>query len=230
MQTLFHHPMFAGCRYVRLIHGEYGQELSLIEERPWMRRKEFLQLNPAGTLPVLLTESGQPVCGAQVIAEFVDETHGVLMRDKRLFVGDHFERAEIRRLIDWFLGKFDAEVARPMVRERVLKPIMPSHAGGGSPDAAALRAARANVRQHMKYVNWLAGSRNWLAGPRLSYADLAAGAAISILDYLGEVEWAENPAARDWYARLKSRPSFRPLLTERVQGLPPVSHYADPDF
>lgn len=230
MLTLFHHPMIAGCRFIRLILGEYGEEVSLIEERPWQRRKEFLQLNPAGALPVLLADGDAPVPGASVIAEYLDETRGALQRNKRLFADDPFERVEIRRLVDWYLVKFDSEITRHMVRERIFKPVMPAAAGGGSPDAGALRAARGNIRGHMKYTNYLAGTRNWLAGPRLTYADLAAGAAISILDYLGEIDWQASPAAREWYARLKSRPAFRPLLAERVTGLPPASHYADPDF
>ncbi len=160
MLTLFHHPMIAGCRYIRLILGEYGEGASLIEERPWQRRKEFLQLNPAGTLPVLLAEGDIPVPGAGVIAEYLDETRGVLQRDKRLFADDPFERAEIRRIVDWYLVKLDSEVTRHMVRERIFKPVMPTPAGGGSPDAGALRAARANIRAHMKYTNWLADSRS----------------------------------------------------------------------
>lgn len=230
MLTLFHHPLFAPCRFVRLSFGEYGEELALIEERPWQRRKEFLALNPAATLPVLLAEGDAPIVGATVIAEYLDETRGVLQRDKRLLAEDPFARAEIRRLVDWFLVKTEADVARHLVRERALKPLMDDHAGGLAPDSAAIRAARANVRQHMKYTNWLAGTRNWLAGPRLTYADMAAASVLSVLDYLGEIDWAGYPAAKDWYTRLKSRPSFRPLLADRVRGLSPVSHYADLDF
>jgi glutathione S-transferase len=230
MLTLFHHPMFASCRFVRLAFGEYGEELALIEEKPWTRRKEFLALNPAGSLPILLAEGDVPIVGAQVIAEYLDETRGVLKRDKRLFVEDSMQRAEIRRLVDWYLTKAEGEVTRHLVRERVLKPHMPAEAGGGSPDSTAIRAARANIRQHMKYTNWLAGTRHWLAGSRITYADLAAAATISVLDYLGEVDWREHAAAREWYTRLKSRPSFRPLLADRVRGLSPVSHYADLDF
>ncbi len=112
----------------------------------------------------------------------------------------------------------------------MLKPQMPEAAGGGSPDSTAIRAARANIRQHMKYTNWLAGTRQWLAGGKVTYADLAAAASLSILDYLGEIDWSEYGAAREWYTRVKSRPSFRPLLTDRVRGLSPVAHYADLDF
>jgi glutathione S-transferase len=230
MLTLFHHPLFASCRFVRLAFGEYGEELALIEEKPWTRRKEFLTLNPAGTLPVLLAEGDVPVVGAAVIAEYLDETRGALKRDRRLLAENPIDRAEIRRLAEWYLVKAEGEVTRHLVRERVLKPLMPSAQGGGSPDAAAIRAARANIRQHMKYTNWLAGTRNWLSGPRITYADLAAGATLSVLDYLGEIGWAEYPAAREWYTRVKSRPSFRPLLADRVRGLSPSPHYADLDF
>lgn len=230
MLTLFHHPLFASCRFVRLAFGEYGEELALIEEKPWARRKEFLTLNPAGTLPVLLAEGDVPVVGAAVIAEYLDETRGALKRDRRLLAENPIDRAEIRRLAEWYLIKAEGEVTRHLVRERVLKPLMPSAQGGGSPDAAAIRAARANIRQHMKYTNWLAGTRNWLSGPRITYADLAAAATLSVLDYLGEIGWAEFPAARDWYTRVKSRPSFRPLLADRVRGLSPAAHYADLDF
>lgn len=230
MLTLFHHPLYASCRFVRLVFAEYGEEIALIEEKPWARRKEFLSLNPAGTIPVLLAEGDAPVVGANVIAEYLDETRGVLKRDKRLFADDPFDRAEIRRLSDWYLGKTDSDVTRHLVRERVIKPFMSAEQGGGSPDAGAIRAARANIKQHMKYTNWLAGTRNWLAGDQISYADMAGAAALSVLDYLGEIDWRDYPAARDWYSRIKSRPSFRSLLSDRVRGLSPVSHYADLDF
>ena len=230
MLTLFHHPLLASCRFVRLAFGEYSEELALIEEKPWNRRKEFLAMNPAATLPVLLAEGDVPIVGATVIGEYLDETRGVLKRDRRLFAEDSMQRAEIRRLVDWYLGKMEHEVTRHMVRERVFKPHMTQEQGGGSPDAAAIRAARANIRQHLKYTNWLAGTRPWLAGTRISYADLSAAAVISVLDYLGEIDWRDHAAAREWYVRVKSRPSFRPLLSDRVRGLMPVSHYADLDF
>lgn len=230
MLTLFHHPLYASCRFIRLVFAEYGEEIALIEEKPWARRKEFLSLNPAGTIPVLLAEGDVPVVGASVIAEYLDETRGVLKREKRLFADDPFDRAEIRRLVDWYLAKTDGDVTRHLVRERVIKPLMSAEQGGGSPDAGAIRAARANIKQHMKYTNWLAGTRNWLAGERISYADMAGAASLSVLDYLGEISWHDYPAARDWYSRVKSRPSFRPLLSDRVRGLSPVSHYADLDF
>jgi glutathione S-transferase len=107
---------------------------------------------------------------------------------------------------------------------------MPVSQGGGPPDTDAMRAARINIRYHMAYIGWLARTRDWLAGERLSYADLAAAAHLSVVDYLGDVPWNEDEAARTWYARVKSRPSFRPLLADTLAGIPPSKTYADLDF
>ena len=230
MSILHHHPMSAASRFVRLILQEYGYQYDLVEEQPWEKRRELLALNPAGTLPVYVDDNMRALCSATVISEFLDETHGVLKRDRRLLAEDPFQRAEIRRLTEWFLEKMEQDVTHLLVRERVFKLHMPPTLGGGAPDSKILRTARSNVRQHMKYLAWLAASRPWLAGDRLSYADLAAAATVSVLDYLGEINWQEAPQAKEWYQRLKSRPSFRPLLTERIRGVTPVSHYADLDF
>ncbi|HZG31525.1 glutathione S-transferase [Ensifer adhaerens] len=230
MPVLYHHTMSSASRFIRLVLAEYGLPVELTEEQPWEMRKEFIKFNPAGTLPVLVDDNMRALCGATVISEFLDETSGILKRDKRLLAEDPFQRAEIRRLTEWFLVKMEADVTKPLVRERIFKLQMPPTLGGGAPDSKILRMARGNIREHLKYVSWLAGSRTYLAGSRLSYADLAAAAALSELDYLGEITWADAPQARDWYQRIKSRPSFRPLLTERVRGVTPVSHYADLDF
>ena len=64
----------------------------------------------------------------------------------------------------------------------------------------------------------------------ISAADLTAAAHLSCLDYLGDVPWDEHPVAKEWYARLKSRPSFRPLLADHWPGTNPPEHYANLDF
>lgn len=222
--------MSTASRYIRLIMGEYAQSCEFIEEKPWVRRDEFLQLNPAGTLPVLVVEEGDAIVGGAVVGEFLDETVGAMMRENRLMPENPHKRAEVRRLVDWFLNKTEVEVHRYLLDERVFKQMMTKEEGGGSPDSTIIRAGRVNLKQHLQYIGWLAASRNWIAGTRFSYADLAAAASLSVMDYLGEVRWEDEPAAKDWYARVKSRPAFRPLLSDKVLGLPPVSHYIDLDF
>jgi glutathione S-transferase len=230
MLTLFHHPLSPQSRYVRLILSEYGIPVRLVDERFWERREEFLLLNPAGEVPVLVAEGQPAIPGAGVIAEFVEESLPPSEAVARLMPPHAADRVEVRRLASWFNAKFEAEVSGPLVLERVFKRYMTREQGGGSPDTDALRAARHNIRYHLAYVGWLARSRDWLAGEHMSLADLAAAAHLSAMDYLGEVPWSEDEAAKQWYARVKSRPSFRPLLAETLAGLPPAEHYADLDF
>jgi glutathione S-transferase len=230
MLTLLHHPFCPRSRFVRICLAEYALTPRLVEERVWERRDEFLVLNPAGETPVLLEEGGPPVPGAGIIAEYLDETRGAELAERRLLPPEPAERVEVRRLTAWFNDKFHAEVSYPLVHERLYKRYMSAQQGGGAPDTDAMRAARINIRYHLAYIGWLVQTRDWLAGDRLSYADLAAAAHLSVVDYLGDVPWSEDEAAKAWYARVKSRPSFRPLLADMLAGIPPSKTYADLDF
>jgi glutathione S-transferase len=230
MFTLFHHPFCPHSRFVRLALAEYGAEVELTEERPWERRKEFLALNPAGTTPVLVDEGGLAVPGAQIVAEYLDERLGAPLGERRFLPQDRINRTEVRRLVSWFSEKFSGEVSGLLANERIFKRIMTNAEGGGPPDSDAMRAARHNIRYHLSYIDWLLRTRHWLAGEHLSYADFAAAAHMSVVDYLGDVPWNGEQTAKQWYARIKSRPSFRPLLSESVKGVPPSPTYADLDF
>ena len=230
MPQLYHHPLDPQSRFIRLALAEYGIEPELIEEKVFERRHDFLALDPAGETPLLLTDDDLIVPGAPVIAEYLDETLGETLGTQRLLPPDPDARIEVRRLVAWFAQKFYGEVSNWLVTEKVYKRFMPSDAGGGAPDMELVRAARANIRYHLRYIGYLISARNWLAGDRLTYADLAAAAHLSCIDYLGDAQWDENETAKTWYARMKSRPAFRPLLAERLPGMTPSVAYADLDF
>lgn len=230
MALLYHHPLCPHSRFIRLVLDEFGMDVELIEERAFERRHEFLVMNPAGTTPVFVEEQIGPVPGSSVIAEYLDETRGLALGERRLLPLDPRGRVEVRRLVEWFNDKMHSEVTGYLVTEKIFKRYMSAEMGGGPPDMAAIRAARSNVRYHLAYVGYLMASRNWLAGDRLSFADLAAAAQFSVADYLGDVPWQENETAKNWYARVKSRPSFRSILADRVAGMDPPAHYEDLDF
>ena len=222
MRLLFHLPLSPFSRKVRLALAEKRIPFDMRLERVWERREDFLAMNPACTVPVLVEDNGLTIADSYAICEYLDEAYP----DMPLLGRTLAERVEVRRLIAWFDGKFHAEVGMNLLYEKQMKRLM----GRGNPDATAIRAGYANLRAHLDYVGWLAETRPWLAGASLTLADLAAAAHLSALDYLGDVDWALNDAAKDWYARVKSRPSFRPLLADRVSGLTPPPHYADLDF
>ena len=230
MLVLYHHPFSPASRFARLALAEYEVHFETRVEHPWERRREFLLINPAGQVPVAVENDGPPICGASVLMEYLDETRGYMIPERRLLPDNAGRRAEVRRLVDWFLTKFDSEVVGSFVREKVYKQDMPRDQGGGEPDSAILRVARANIRSHLRYIGYLAASRRWLGGDRVSFADFAAAAELSCADYLGEVPWDEDENAKAWYARMKSRPSFRPILSEKILGMKPSATYADLDF
>ena len=184
-------------------------------------RDEMVALNPAAEVPVLL-DGERVIVDSWAICEYLEETRP----ERRLLALDPVERAEIRRLVAWFDVKFMREVTDLIWREKVLKFVINRDA----PSSAAVRVGVANLHAHLSYVGYLFEQRNWLAGDHISLADIAAGAHLSVLDYLGDVPWEAHPAAKLWYARLKSRPSFRPLLADRVACLKPAAHYDDLDF
>ena len=238
MSKLIHFRLCPFSRAIRIALAELDIETELVEERPWEWRAELLALNPAGELPVLQDDAGHVLCGAYAISEFLGEAapgeaeapaaKAEVPPPLALFPGGREDRAEVRRLVDWFNGKFNREVTQELLQEKVYARLQPG--ANPHPDADVLRAIRANLRYHMGYINHLMHQRRWLAGDELSFADIAAAAHVSLVDYLGEVPWEEFAAAKVWYARLKSRRSFRALLADRVPGTLPATHYADLDF
>jgi glutathione S-transferase len=227
MLKLYHQPLDPASRFVRVLLAEHQLAFEPVEERPSDRREAFLLMNPAGTVPVLV-EGDTAICGAGPIAEYIDETRGPELGSRRLFPADPAARAEMRRLLEWFLRKFEDEVSGLLLTEKIVKRQM--RGPDSAPDMSAIRAARANIRYHLRYIGFLMAHRAFLAGDWLTVADLAAAAHVSTVDYLGDVPWDEDEAARTWYARMKSRPSFRQLLNDALPGLGPSPAYADLDF
>ena len=233
MATLTHFRLCPFSRSVRLVLGELHWQLKLVEEQPWEYRPAFLSLNPAATLPVLQLTSGAILCGAGPIAEYIAEetpTHPVDGLSVPLFPGDSLERAEVRRLVDWFQVKTHNEATRHLLEEKLYKLFRKGHRT--PTDAGVMRAARHNLAYSLDYMEYLfSQDRPWLAGDEMSFADLAAAAHLSLFDYFNELRWETRPRTRLWYARIKSRASMRAILAERYPNTtPPPPHYADPDF
>lgn len=221
MLRVLHFPLFPFCRKVRVAvrEKELPAELSLVE--PWRSDDSLLALNPAGEVPVL--QDGElAVADSAVICEYLEE-----VRPEPALIGKSVaERAETRRLVAWFDVKFVREVTDLVWREKLIKRIKLRE----TPDSHAVRAGLGNIHLHLEYIGYLFERRNWLAGEVLSLADIAAAAQLSVLDYMGDVPWDRHPGAKLWYSRIKSRPSFRPLLSDRLPALKPADHYDDLDF
>jgi glutathione S-transferase len=224
-RVLFHFPFDPASRTARLALGEAKIAFEEAVVRPWEADCPLVDLNPSAMPPVLQvsdTGRGLTLCEAGAILGWIEDQQ----RTPLLLPSDPAERAEARRLTAWFDRRFTDEVNAVLLHERLEKPLLRL----GPPEARALRDGRAALREHLTVLEELAAARDWLAGRRLSQADLIAAAHLSVLDYFGELPWKSQPALKLWYMKIKSRPCFRPLLADRFQGLAAASHYADLDF
>jgi glutathione S-transferase len=223
MWQLYQFPLCPFSRKVRLLLGEKGVGYDLVLENPWDRRDEFLDMNPAGQVPVMVDPKRNILLmDSMAICEYLEETV-----DKAAMInGTAVNRAEIRRLIAWFDSQFFQDVTAPLLGERMMKRIVTKE----SPDAKVLREAMKAAERHLDYTDYLLDHHNWMAGATMSLADLAAAAQISVADYLGGVDWKGHEQTARWYRGFKSRPSFRPLLSERMTGISPPKEYDDVDF
>ena len=219
MWQLYQFPLCPFSRKIRLLMSEKNIAYDLVREDPWAASDMFFNLNPAGRTPVLVEAEKQIVLAdSRAITEYFEET----VDRSPMINGTATGRAEIRRLTALFDENFYSDVTAPLLSERMKKRIILRQ----PPDSKVLRQAMKLAHGHLDYMDWLIDNRPWLAGSTMSMADLAAAAQISVADYLGGIDWTGHEQARGWYSVFKSRPSFRPLLSERMDVIKPPSHYA----
>ncbi len=221
MNRLYHVALSPFCRKVRLTLAEKKIEVELVEERYWEPGPDFLRRNPAGKVPVLRL-GGHTLCESQAICEYIEET----VPNPPLLPRDPEARYEVRRLCAWFDDKFNTEVTRKVMGERVWKKVMKK----GYPDSKNVKEGLAATKLHLDYMGALLDQRRWLAGDVMTLADFTAAAHLSCLDYISDVDWDRSATVKDWYAKIKSRPAFRSLLADHLPGLPPAPQYAELDF
>ena len=109
--------------------------LLMVSEPIWARRHEFLSINPAGTVPVFIEDDGTTISTSQAIAEYLEETS----KEPALIFGTALQRAEIRRLCNWFDVKFNTEVTEYLLGENNKRFL------GLGEQVVRLRAGYANI-------------------------------------------------------------------------------------
>ena len=224
MKRLIHWMFDPHARTVRLALGEKAQAFESVPSPPWQPDSEVQMLAPGASGVALIHrahDARYTAVGVNAICEYLEEDDDEIRLLPRLAE----DRAETRRI--WRLSE---DMFRPacetLLRERVTIARSRAH----SPDSTALRTGAHGLRSVLTFFNYLAETRGYLAGRSLTLADLSVAAHLSCFDYFDDVPWQTAPDLRTWYSKMKSRPSFRPLLSDRLDGTRPASHYADLDF
>lgn len=221
MYILHHFALCPFSRLVRVLLAEKNCSFKLIEEKYWERKNSLSVVDSSFEVPVLMVGS-YPLSFVSAITEYLEEANS----PKTFLTNDPLLNAEIRRLSHWFNDRFYHEVTKYFIEEKIISHYLKR----GAPRTEYIRLARKNLANHLDYMELLLHSRKWLAGNFLSFADLNAATQISCIDYLGDMNWDNHQLTKEWYAVLKSRPSFRPLLMDRIVGFTPPAHYQNLDF
>ena len=222
MYKLYYMSMCAPSRAAKIILNEKSIQFHSISEPLWQRRLEFLKINPEGELPVIIDNKNTAIIGYFSLAYFLEEDE----QQKNLIGKCALSRLEIRRICKWFDDKFNKEVYENIVEERVFKSLK----GLGNPSNEFLKAGRVNLKNHENYIEWILSKRTFIAGEIFSIADIISASYFSTLDYLGEIDWERINFTKKWYAKIKSRPSFRDILEEKLFSIPASKNYKNLDF
>ncbi|MCP5369176.1 MAG: glutathione S-transferase family protein [Rickettsiaceae bacterium] len=220
--NLIHHQLCPLSRQIRVLLSEIGAIYTLKREDYWLRREELLTKSPFGILPILEMTDCKAIIGPYPIIEFLHEK----VENFFLMPNNVEIRNNIRQQVVWFNDKFYREVSKVIVDEKVIKPITKL----SEPKAEFLRIAKNNLVQHFKLLEKILQNNLYLVGEQITCADIVATSHISIIDYFGEISWDRWAYIKEWYALMKSRPSVRLILEDRIPGLLPPTYYSDPDF
>jgi glutathione S-transferase len=213
MRKLTHLLLSPPSRFARLIIGEKWLSCD------WVTPEDLF-----GHLPVFVDLDGTRCEGLWAIVDHLEGTY----IDQPLTPEGPNARAESLRLLDWAMGPLMESVTRRIVFEKGSQRYTGAPVTR-APDMDIVRKGRELLKPILTKLGEAAEMNGYLASREVSLGDLAVAAHLSALDYFGEVPWVDFPAIAEWYMRMKSRPSFRSLLNDRIPGQPPVSHYSDPD-
>ena len=228
MRVLHYYPLCPYSRKVRLCLAEKKLDFSQEIENFWEKKPELTNLNPLGHVPVLVDLNGSILTDSTAIVEYLEEAYP----DRKLYPEELLTRAETRRLMAWFDTRFAQEVSLVILWEKVIKRMAAKNTGQISvgPDSNLIRHTKTIMTNHLEYLAWLVDRRNWLAGDHFTMADVTAAAHISVVDYFGDINWEKFESVKNWFMRIKSRPSYRGFFTDRVPAIAPAAHYAELDF
>ena len=217
MFTLYHYQLCPSSRFIRILLDEYKIEHITQLENYWKPQDEFLLINPAGHLPVLIDNSNFPIIGFNACVEYIRD----MDLKPNIFPDDYRKKAEIYRLYHWFDTLFKKEVLDPIIYEKVFSRVIENL----TPNSINLRNGMQNLVFHIRYLEYLLKDKDFLVLDTITSCDFFAAANLSVLDYLGLLNLDYYPKLKVWYFKLKSRPSFKNILKDYIVGLTPHENY-----
>jgi len=240
MIELYHHGSSVCAAKVRFALGEknlawQGHYLDILKGDQFA--PDYLRLNPKAVVPTMVHD-GRVIVESTVINEYLDE----VFPDPPLKPDDAQARAAMRlwtKAVDEDLHPACAEVTFSACHRHIIKRLPPKdyeHFLASTPphsvtprwharkqeivtlgfDAPGLAAQYRLYESYLGRMERMLAHQPWLAGDTFSLADIAMTPYLNRLDMLGmSPMWeAKRPLVAAWFARIKTRPAFKPALLD----------------
>ena len=199
----FYNSVGPNPHVVRMFIAEKGFDVPKVDVdlRGGENRKEpYLKVNPAGQCPALELDDGSVLAEITAICEYVDE----IKKDTPSLIGS---TAEERAKTRMWVRRIDLNIVEPAANGfRFAEGLkMFENRIHCIPEAAA--GLKETARKKLAWLDGLMGSKPFVAGDKLTMADVML---FAFVDFMGQVGQPLDPANKNltaWFGRMKARPS-----------------------
>jgi glutathione S-transferase len=164
------------------------------------RKEPFLKMNPAGQLPALELDDGTVLAEITAICEYVDE----IKKDAPSLIGDTPAERGVTRM---WTRRIDLNIAEPAANGFRYSEGLKIFQNRIRCIPAAADDLKATAREWLAKVDGIMGSRPFIAGNKLTMADLLLFAFLDFMKGVGQPLDPANKTLTAWFERMKARPS-----------------------
>jgi glutathione S-transferase len=189
-------------RVVRMFMAEKGIEIPLVVidiMKAENRGPAHLARNPAGGLPTLELDDGTMLAEITAICEYLEEKHPAPP-----LIGTTAEERAATRM---WTRRVDLNICEPMTGAFRYAEGLPLFKDRMRCIPQAADDLKLIVREKLAWLDGLIAGRDFIAGPRLTLADILLFAFLDFGAQVGQPLDASNKNLTAWFARMKARPS-----------------------
>ena len=190
-------------RMVRMFMAEKGFEVPKVEIDLLAgenRQEPYLKVNPAGQLPALELDDGTVIAEITAICEYVDE----VKKDTPSLIGSTAAERGVTRM---WTRRIDLNIVEPGANGFRFSDGLKLFQNRIRCIPAAADDLKATARDWLVKVDGLMGDKPFIAGQKLTMADIML---FAFLDFMAGVKQPLDPANKNltaWFERMKARPS-----------------------
>ena len=199
----FYNSVGPNPRMVRMFMAEKGFEVPRVEvdlRGGENRQAPYLKVNPSGQCPALELDDGSVLAEITAICEYVDE----IKKDTPSLMGDTPEERAKTRM---WVRRIDLNIVEPAAAGFRFAEGLKMFQNRIRCIPQAADDLKAIAREKLAWLDGLMGSKPFIAGDKLTLADILL---FAFLDFMAAVGQPLSPDCKNltaWFGRMKARPS-----------------------